>query len=205
MVLGNWKSRSQNNSQNRDSLFFSIMVYNLQCGFRVISPLCLKAHTHTLIQYSWYKWQTMTWTSQQGGGPGPCPKDEMQRRGWCYRGERTHREPRCSCYSWHAEASIPASCLPLMWIIPPSSNGFLPEVLQSLSHSWFSSFLSRCPCIVFFEGFSPPLCKPSSPQSLSPGLTLSLSASILPHASATISVLTTHRSLSPALLIQPIL
>lgn len=179
-------------------------MYNFQCGFRVISPLCLKAHMHTqpifLVQIT-----NDDLSFSTGRRASSLPQKWIVKKRMVLRGERTHHERRCSCYSWHAEASIPASCLPLMWIIPPLSNSFLPEVLQSLSHSWFSSYLSRCPCIVFFEGFSPPLCKPSSPQSLSPGLTLSLSTSILPHASATISVLTTHRSLSPALLIQPIL
>lgn len=65
-----------------------------------------------------------------------------------------------------------------MWIIPPLLKSFLPEVLQSLSRSWFSSYLSRCSCIVFFQCFSPAYYQPSLGHCPSPSRHSSLCPSV---------------------------
>lgn len=75
-------------------------------------------------------------------------------------------------------------------------------MVQSLSCSWFSSYLSRCPCIVFFPCFPPPYYQTSLGRCLSPSphsLLCPQDSSILPPTSVIVFVLTTHRSISSAL------
>lgn len=103
----------------------------------------------------------------------------------------------------HSEASFPVCCLPLMWIISPLLKSSLPELLRSLSCSWFSSYLSRCPCIVSFPCFSPPCSQTCLGHCLNPSPDSSLcpqDSSILPPTSVIVFVLTAHRSISSALL-----
>lgn len=150
--------------------------------------------------------EMVSWTVRRGGGPGPCPEefaDEMWRVRCCRQTGNTTWAEAQLLFLAHSEASFPVCCLPLMWIIPPLLKSSLPEVLQSLSFSWFSSFLSRCPCIVFFTCFSPPHSQTSRGHclSLSPHSSLCpQDSSILPPTPVIVFVLTTHRSISSALL-----
>lgn len=168
--------------------------------------LHVKAHVHIVQLILLVQMEMISWTARQGGRPGPCPEefaDEMWRARCCRRRGNTTRAEAQLLFLAHSEASFPVCCLPLMWIISPLLKSSLPEVLRSLSCSWFSSYLSRCPCIVFFTCFSPPCYQTSLGHCLNPSPQSSLcpqDSSILPPTSVIVFVLTTHRSISSALL-----